>query len=343
MKNKSDRRKFIRNIGIGGLSAGLLPGTLIHATEKQNLSPNNMDRDTHEFIPKHQYNGPYAGEQLNRIAFPIGGLGAGMFCLEGTGAISHVSVRNKPEIFNEPGWFAAICIKGKKNNAKILEGPVPDWKKFGLSGAGNGLGGATTGLPHFQQAVFKARFPFATIDLTDTDLPLHVQLTGWSPFIPTEDDNSSLPVGAIEYKFTNKSAGSTDAVFSFNAKNFLKIQNGSNSIYSISKGFVLHEQGTKEKKLPSSFAIFTDDEETVIDHCWFRGGWFDPITMVWNAVKNGEVKSVDPVESGAPGASLFVPFKLAPGKSKTIKVMMAWYTPESDFVFGKKGDAKRKL
>ncbi|HKO81657.1 MAG TPA: GH116 family glycosyl hydrolase, partial [Chitinophagaceae bacterium] len=61
---------------------------------------------------------------------------------------------------------------------------------------------------------------------------------------------------------------------------------------------------------------------------------------VWNAVKNGEVKAVAPVESGAPGASLFVPFKLEPGKTKTIKVMMAWYTPESDMAWGTIGSRK---
>ena len=45
-----------------------------------------------------RYNGPYSGAYLNRVAFPIGGIGAGMVCLEGTGAISHVSVRNQPEV-----------------------------------------------------------------------------------------------------------------------------------------------------------------------------------------------------------------------------------------------------
>ena len=74
--------------------------------------------------------------------------------MEGTGAISHMSVRNRPDIFNEPGIFAAIAIKGLKNGAKILEGPVPDWKKFGQRDSGNGSGGATTGLPHFQNASF---------------------------------------------------------------------------------------------------------------------------------------------------------------------------------------------
>ena len=159
-----------------------------------------MTKREKQFTSTHEYNGSYPGEHLNRIAFPVGGMGAGMFCLEGTGAVSHMSVRNKPEIFNEPGMFAAISAKGIKNGTKILEGPVPDWKKFGIADAGNGLGGSTAGLPRFAQAIFRARFPFATIDLSDPDLPLRIQLTGWSPFIPTDDDNSSLPVAALEYK-----------------------------------------------------------------------------------------------------------------------------------------------
>ena len=41
MKNKSDRRKFIRSIGMSGLGTGLLPGTILSTIEKQNLSPDN--------------------------------------------------------------------------------------------------------------------------------------------------------------------------------------------------------------------------------------------------------------------------------------------------------------
>src|SRR5665811_1143252 len=77
------------------------------------------------------FNSVYKGEYLNRLAFPIGGIGAGMIGLEGTGAISHVSVRNQPDIFNEPFTMAALSIKGMENGAKVLEGPVPDWKIFG--------------------------------------------------------------------------------------------------------------------------------------------------------------------------------------------------------------------
>src|SRR6266849_8216751 len=71
------------------------------------------------------YNGEYSGAHVDHVAFPLGGIGAGMLCLEGTGALSHVSLRNHPEIFNEPAVFAAISIKGKRRTARVLEGPVP--------------------------------------------------------------------------------------------------------------------------------------------------------------------------------------------------------------------------
>ncbi|WOK07037.1 GH116 family glycosyl hydrolase [Imperialibacter roseus] len=336
MKTRADRRRFLKNLGMGGVGTGLLSAEMSCApNERKGIAENNKpigERSTRA------YNGKYSDDYLKRIAMPIGGMGAGMFCLEGAGAISHVSVRNKPDIFNEPGMFAAISIKGMDKGAKVLEGPVPDWKKFGLRDAGNGLGGAITGLPHFKKATFETRFPFAGIELEDDDLPLKVQITGWSPFIPGDDDNSSLPIGAIEYKLKNTGPGAVEAVFSFNSKNFLKVDKGTNTVKPITNGFVLSEAGTKEE--PSKkcdFALFTNDAATVVDHCWFRGGWWDPLTIAWNTIKNAEVRPVKPVESGAPGASLYVPFSLAAGQEKTIKVMMAWYSPDSDQSFGKMG------
>jgi uncharacterized protein (DUF608 family) len=340
MKNKTGRRAFIKNIGAGGTAALFSPAGLLADQTKENALPasgKNTGPDNKNIRP---YNATYTGEFLNRIAFPIGGLGAGMFCLEGAGALSHVSIRNRPEIFNEPGMFAAISVKGLKNGAKLLEGPVPDWKKFGQREAGNGLGGATTGLPHFRHAAFTTQFPFAHIDLRDTDLPLKTKITGWSPFIPTDEDNSSLPVGALEYHFTNTGVRTLDLVFSFNAKNFLRVSNGHNSIRPIQQGFVLSETGNADKPYKTDMAIYTNDAATVVDHCWFRGGWWDPFTMAWNAVKNGEIKPVAPAEKDAPGASIFVPFTLAAGKEKTIQLMLAWYTPDSDQTYGTMGPRK---
>ncbi|HEU4860691.1 MAG TPA: GH116 family glycosyl-hydrolase, partial [Chitinophagaceae bacterium] len=336
MQHKTGRRSFLKQIGVTG-TAAIIPANVLHS--ESNSNKETSAEETNDIKSKRGYNSEYQNEYLSRVAFPMGGIGAGMICMEGTGALSHVSIKNRPDIFNEPPIFAAIVVKGKTNGAKILEGPVPDWKKFGRRDAGNGASGSTTGLPRFRNASFLARFPFGYLDISDNDLPLKIKITGWSPFIPTDDDNSSLPVAALEYHFVNTSAETIDAVFSFNSKNFVEVNNGKNSISSTTNGFVLTEEGTKEKPLRTDIAFFTD-ADAVVNHCWFRGGWWDPLTMAWNAVKNAEIKSVVPVESKAPGASLYVPMKLAAGKERTIRVMMAWYTPDTDQVHGNIGKPK---
>ncbi|MGN6266786.1 MAG: GH116 family glycosyl hydrolase [Ginsengibacter sp.] len=326
MKEENNRRSFIKKIAIGGLGTAIAPSAVLSSGNhtKENESSGNLQKST---IRK--YNGIYQAGYLNRLAFPIGGIGAGMFCLEGTGAISHLSIRNRPEIFNEPSLFAAIEVKGIKNGVKVLEGSVPDWKIFGQRGSGNGDAGSTYGLPRFINAEFETKFPYGNVTLRDSDLPLKVKITGWSPFIPTDEDSSSLPVGALEYSFKNTGPQTIEAVFSFNTKNFVASDREAvNNIRPCKNGFVLNQEGTKEKPfLKSSFAIFTDNNNTIVDHCWFRGGWWDPLTMAWNDVKEGKLNAREPVEKDAPGASLFVPFSLAPGASKTLKLLVSWYTP----------------
>ena len=94
---------------------------------------------------------------MSRVAFPLGGMGAGMLCLEGTGALSHVSLRHQPDILKEPCVFAAVSLAGEPRLARVLEGPVPSFKRFGLRDSGNGSGGATWGLSRFGRARFEAR------------------------------------------------------------------------------------------------------------------------------------------------------------------------------------------
>ena len=278
------------------------------------------------------FNGKYEGEFNNRIAFPVGGLGSGMYCIEGTGYFSHMSVRNLPDLYKEPGMFAALHVKGYQNGAKVLEGPVAEWRKFGSPNSGlGGPGGANYGLPRFQESSFEARFPFGNVYLKDSDIPVDVTITAWNPFIPGDEDNSGLPVGIIEYTFENKSGKALETVFSFNSRNFMETnRSAGNHVKPISNGFILSQNGTADAPyLQGDFAIFTDQPNTVVNHCWFRGGWFDGLTMAWNAIKSGEMVEVEPIETEnqTPGASLYVPVALNAGEKKTIKVFTSWYVP----------------
>lgn len=272
----------------------------------------------------------YTGPRLDRVAFPLGGIGAGMISLEGTGALSQVSLRHKPDVHHEPKAFAALYVKGAKT-ARVLEGPVPMWKAFGSRSCegGCGLDSPPYGLPRFAEASFESRFPFATVSLADPSMPVEVDLTGWSPFTPGEADDSSLPVAGIEYRIVNRSPRAVESVFSFHASNFMKLGEGAR-IGTREHGFVLEQSAMPEKpEAEGAFEAFIDDPATAVDAAWFRGGWFDALTMVWNHVAAGDVVSRPPHSEGDPGdgGSLYVPFTLAAGEEKTLRLQFAWYVP----------------
>ncbi len=324
------RRKFFQLSAVGMGAAGTS-----HAAEQTRISaparkraPENPDR----------YNSAHQGERLNRIAFPMGGIGAGMICLEGTGALSHFSLRHKPEVFNEPCVFAGVGVKGRPEAARVLEGPVPGWKLFGTPGSGNGASGASYGLPRFTGVSFKARFPFATVSLKDAGNPLEVAVTGWSPFEPGDADNSSLPVAGLEYRFTNTSAEPVEAVFSFNAKNFMAFGKNEQGVRSTPGGFVLWCGGSKDKPWEAgSFSATVSDPEAKTNVAWFRGGWWDALTLAWKDVVEAACYERPAVAEGqpSPGASVFVPFRLAPRESKTIALRLAWFVGTTNQKYGK--------
>lgn len=291
----------------------------------------------HHAAGKHEYNGTYTGDYLNRVAFPIGGIGAGMFCLEGSGAVSHVSLRNTMQFFNEPCSFAAICVKrATGNTAKVLEGAAPNWKIFGGAGTGTGAAGSTYGLPRFDQAEFLARFPFASVRLRDAEIPLEVELTGWSPFVPGNADDSSLPVGALEYRFRNTGRETVEAVFSYHAKNFIATGAGGDTILPADGGFVLWQAAVeKHPEYEGGFAAFVGDGNAVVDHCWFQGGWWDSLTLAWRNVQEGRLCANPPQEKSGPGASLFVPLRLRPDEERTVRLMLAWYVPRTTLRYGR--------
>jgi uncharacterized protein (DUF608 family) len=204
---------------------------------------------------------------------------------------------------------------------------------FGPAGTSNGSGGTTYGFPRFETGRFLPRFPFGTLELEDKDIPMSVEILGWSPFIPTDADNSSLPVGAMEYKFKNTSTRAIEATFSWNSKNF--ISDGNGPILKTKNGFVLTKSADNTKPSGNTgFAAFVSDSNAIVDYCWFRGDWFDPQMILWENIEKGITPGNQPVETSSPGASIYVPFNLKPGEEKTIVLSFCWYLPETTLSSG---------
>ena len=290
----------------------------------------------------------WSDKTIDRIAFPLGGIGAGMFCLNGNGSFSHFSLYHKPDVYNKPNFFGAIAIKGKSNGTKILEGPLPRFEIFGNPGSGSGNFGSYKGLPRFEKATFEGRFPFASTTLDDDDIPLKVKVTAWSPFIPNDEDHSSLPLAGIEYTFENDTHKTIEALFSMNTENFLRQKlpgswenyHEGSKIESSDQGFTLKQAGLEEHpEYEAAFSIACDEEDLVVDHAWFRGGWFDALTVLWKNFQNFSWKLNGETKNSI-GASLYVPFKLKPGEKKIIKLRTAWYVPASVIQHGSVDETK---
>lgn len=295
----------------------------------------------------HDFNRHWDGPHLDRVAMPMGGIGAGMIALEGAGKLGQCSFRHAPAVFHEPYAYAALAVEG--SGARLLEGPVPAWKAAHPWGdrhedSGTGGRGRTYGLPRFATARFACRFPFGTVDLGDPTFPVAATLTGWSPFIPLDSDASSLPVAAVEYALRNTSGRPLKAVFSFHARQFMhgdprhhdprRPDARPPTVDRTPHGFTFHAAGFDDAPWAEGHAAIEaamDDAAVAVDTAWFRGGWFDAQTVLWRDVAAGRVIDRPPHATGRPsdGGSLYIAFELAPGQERTVRLRLSWYVPRS--------------
>lgn len=289
-------------------------------------------------IPLREYTGPYTGIALGQIAFPLGGLGAAGFCLAGNGAWRHVSLWHHPQLDHAPMTFATVRVISRKNPVvRLLEGPVDLHDHYTGARPLRGLQGT---LPRFEQASFRARFPFASIALRDPALPgLEVELTGWSPFLPGDTSNSSLPVAALDYLFVNHSDHDLDLTFGWHTENFLRAGGTitSQEIVAHPVGLGLRAiRQAGEKELHGAFDVTLRGPGMTIDAAWFRGSFFDARSLLWDAIRSGHQPVREPVGSArpAPGGSLGSRFTLGPGESQRVSILTSWFMPASDLRTG---------
>lgn len=290
----------------------------------------------------------YRGRKLDNVSYPMGGFGAGMVCLEGTGSFGSVSVRNEPNIYLDPNMFAAVYFDGEKQSARVLEGQVPishyyGYKVHGFFGAGNGMTHKNYGLPRFRNCAFSAKFPFAHIDLQDETMPADVAVEGFSPFIPGNIDASSLPAASVSYTFKNKTDKPLRGVFYFSAiqfseMRFMNLPDGDEYAFvrPLKNGFVLEQREFGQKKSTyGAFSITTNDENAAVNTNLYRGGWWDTLTMRWNEIAEGRVKNESAEDMKSPGGAVEIPFEVAAKGEKTLTVHMNWYVPYTDLCEGK--------
>ena len=97
----------------------------------------------------------------------------------------------------------------------------------------------------------------------------------------------------------------------------MKQGTGENSIEQLPNGFILRQKASEtEPQTQGDFAIFTDQPATITDCSWFRGGWWDSLTMVWKNVEEAGIINNPAIKSGSPEPHFLYPSNLRQGKKK---------------------------
>ena len=282
----------------------------------------------------------YEKRQLDQISYPLGGFGTGMICLEGNGAIGKVSLHHCPDFYNEPNMFAAVTIKGKNGMSRVVEGFPPIPKVYGanvhgFNGSGNGMPGKNYGFPRFHNCSFTARFPFGKVSLSDADIPLSAEIEGFSPFIPGNADDSSLPAASLKYTFQNETDKDLEVVFYYSALQFMGYPGGEEKCFvkPVPNGFVLEQEIFDDCKYKAGAFLITADQKAHINTDFYRGGWWDCLTMRWNTIAAGTVSDSTAADLRSPGGALEIPFSIKAHDTHTITIHFAWYVPDSNTCF----------
>ena len=122
--------------------------------------------------------------------FPLGGIGTGKFEILPNGEFANLTTNNSWDlpVGRVPGTFIAIGTKSSSANGigKLL--------RVRPAGASSG---SYQNAKTFLSCVFKGIFPVAQWAFKDDKIPVQVTLEGWSPLVPQNVGDSSLPAAVL--------------------------------------------------------------------------------------------------------------------------------------------------
>jgi uncharacterized protein (DUF608 family) len=280
-----------------------------------------------------------------QIALPMGGLGAGMICLNGYGGLQDFAIRNQPATSATPDGhgtsdaaFATLHVRGKKPITRLIEGPMPREKLYNLGTKGQGFReGGFEGLPRFDDVTFRGEYSFGHVRLKDNDHPLEVNITGFNPFIPLDDKNSSIPCAILEYTFINRGKSTVDYDFAYHLSHLAAGagggKNSRNTPIPCGVHFYNTEHANSESFGSASLTVINQKPKTKA--MWFRGGWFDSISALWREVSTSTFRTNlgnDSEEiSGRNGGSIQLSGSLKKGERITYPILISWHFPNCHY------------
>ncbi len=327
----------------------------------------------------------YRGEHLREIAFPLGGIGTGCISLSGSGQLVDWEIFNRPNKGYRPdmSFFTLFARRqGGPPVFRVMEGRLQPSYQGWAHGAqrfkGFGFGPPTafgSGLLRFADCSFTGAFPFCRVDLTDRPqdpsiavpsepCPVDVSIEAFSPFIPLNADDSSIPVAIFDVKLTNATADPVIATVALGLQNIVGWPEVGRSIneWAQGEGYSGVSMRTDKHAIDSprfgSMALLTP---TAAEQAADASGPAAALAEDWSGL-TGELRCAEtswfratellmdqfgttgefcgpqePVVSGdgeAHVARLGIKVSLQPGESVTKTFVLTWYSPNFEKYWG---------
>ncbi len=172
----------------------------------------------------------YTGEHLRAVAMPLGGIGAGNVSLCGDGGLRQWQLFNQTDHEGYlPHTFFALrtFVPGGRPQARILQSaalyeapedfePAPLVTDHLVPAEAKKL---LATCPGVAQVEFEGWYPFARVQYLDSALPVEVKLEAFSPVIPLDEKNSSLPLVAFTFTVNNPNPHPVHCTLAFTLQN----------------------------------------------------------------------------------------------------------------------------
>lgn len=289
----------------------------------------------------------FAGD-ASEAAFLLGGIGTGNVSLGSRGELRDWEIFNRPGkgVFL-PNTFFAIWAgqEGRDPVAKVLESRLspPYHRSHGYHP------NTAAGLPRLHKSAMRGEYPLVRIDFEDEDLPVAVSLEAYTPLIPLNVDDSSIPGAYLTYRVTNPTSGSVDVTIAgsmINPVGGVKYDSFGNMALSNSgqnENVFRREEAfaglffgsgklAPEDADYGNMSLIAVSPNITCKRAWLRGAWYDFLQEFWDDFKeDGRLTDLGyetPSEDGKTDTGTIGIYEtLAPGETKTFDFILSWFFP----------------
>ena len=280
----------------------------------------------------------YDQDHLRQIGLPLGGIGTGVVSLGGRGNLHDWEIVNRPaKGFDLQQTFFALYTEsadGRKTTS-ALEGIIPPADYEGARGALI----PNHGLPRFRDCSFSAAYPFGCVKLSDPDVPLSAELQAFNPLIPTDSDNSGLPVAILRFVLNNDTDSDIQAALCGSLQNFIGADGTSGAAKANSNtyreqdglaGIFMSSDGVNPDAPQWGTLALTTPEANTITHrtAWANVTWGDSLLDFWDDFSaDGALEERDRDGKDDPTGSLCVSLTVPAGDSASVTFLLSWHFP----------------